>query len=284
MSRSRPGHPFLAGAPLLYAHRGGAALAPENTLAAFRSAVEMWGADVLEMDVRRTRDGRLVVIHDARVDRTTDGSGPVSHLTLRELQELDAGFQFRDLDGRPSYRGTGVRIPLFRDVLRALPGVRMNVDAKDPGVAPDLVALVREEGARDRVLLACEHESGRAARFGYEGATSATRRQIRRFYLLHRWPGGGLYTPSVDALQVPFVWEGRQVTTPRFIREAHRRNIPVHVWTIDDPAVMRTLLAWGADGIQTDRPDILARVLHEVTGRPPPPGLRGSATESRGDS
>lgn len=272
--RRRPGHPFLAGRPLLFAHRGGAALAPENTLEAFHNAVEAWGADILEMDVRRTRDGRLVVLHDATVDRTTDGTGAVAELTFDELRELDAGYRFVDPDGRHSFRGRDVRVPLFRDVLRRLPQVRLNVDAKSSDAAPHLVALVREEGAEGRVLLASEHRTGRARRFGYEGPTSATRGQIRRFYFLHRVPGGGLYTPAVDALQVPFRWRGRQVTTPRFIREAHLRNIPVHVWTIDEPDVMRTLLRWEADGIQTDRPDILARVLHEETGRPLPPADR----------
>src|SRR5205085_4445303 len=76
--RSRPGHRYLAGAPLLIAHRGGSALAPENTLAAFRRALAWWRTDLLEIDVRPTRDGDAVVIHDATVDRTTDGSGPVS--------------------------------------------------------------------------------------------------------------------------------------------------------------------------------------------------------------
>ena len=271
--RPRPGHPFTAGSPLFFAHRGGAKLAPENTLEAFRSAVELWGVDVLEMDVHWTRDGELVVIHDATVDRTTDGEGAVRDLALSELQDLDAGFRFRDLDGEASFRGRGVRIRLFRDVLEALPGVRMNVDAKGEKAAPRLLTLIREAGAEHRVLLASAGEEGRADRLGYRGATSATRRQIRLFLYLHRLPWGGPYTPRTDALQLPFRWEGRQVTTPRMIREAHRRNLPVHVWTVDDPDTMRTLLEWGADGIQTDRPDLLARVLHEETGRPLPPGL-----------
>ncbi|TVP47333.1 MAG: hypothetical protein EA350_05680, partial [Gemmatimonadales bacterium] len=109
---------------------------------------------------------------------------------------------------------------------------------------------------------------------GYRGPVSASRRQITKFYLSHKLPLGGPYTPRTDALQVPWRWKGRQVTTERFIREAHRRNLPVHVWTVDDPETMRTLLRWGADGIQTDRPDLLARVLRQETGRPLPPGAR----------
>lgn len=272
--RLRPGHTFLAGAPLLFAHRGGSLLAPENTLEAFRASVDVWGADILEMDVHLTRDGELVVIHDPSVDRTTEGRGRVSDLTWGEVRELDAGFHFLDLQGHPSFRGRGVKIPRFSDLLDALPGIRMNVDAKDRAAAPELVKLLKRRGEEHRVLLAAsEGEWVRSGFLGYRGPTSATRRQIQLFYLLHRLPGGGPYTPRTDALQIPFIWEGRQVTTPRLIREAHRRNIPVHVWTIDDRETMEILLDWGVDGIQTDRPDILARVLHEKRGRPLPPGL-----------
>lgn len=273
--RVRPGHPYLAGAPLLFAHRGGAALAPENTMEAFRGGVERWEADVLEMDVRATRDGVLVVTHDAAVDRTTDGTGRVDEMPLDRIRELDAGFRFRDAGGGTPFRGRGVKVPLFEEVLEAFPRTRLNVDAKEPRDMPLLMETVRRHGARDRVLLASVEEGGRANRLGYEGPTSATRNQIRRFHYLHRLPLGGPYVPRTDALQIPYRWEGRQVTTPRLIREAHRRNLPVHVWTVDDPDRMRRLLAWGADGIQTDRPDLLSRVLHEETGRPLPPGHEG---------
>ncbi len=115
----RPGHGYLAGAPMFVAHRGGSRLAPENTMEAFRAAVEDWGVDMLEMDAHLTRDGEVVLIHDPTVDRTCDGSGPVGDMTLSELQSLDAGFHFRDLEGKPSYRGLGVPVPRFEDVLQA---------------------------------------------------------------------------------------------------------------------------------------------------------------------
>ncbi len=275
IGRPRPGHRYLAGAPLLFAHRGGSALAPENTLEAFRSAVDVWGADVLEMDVRRTRDGELVVLHDETVDRTTDGTGRVSGLQWSRVRELDAGYRFVDLEGKTSFRGQGVRIPRFLDVLHALPHVRMNVDGKDPLVQAKLVELVHGEGQTHRILLASAEEEGRADRLGYRGPVSATRRQARLFYYLHRLPGGGPYTPHTDALQLPDWWQGRRIVTPRLVREAHRRNLPLHVWIVDDPDAMRRLLSWGVDGIQSDRPDLLARVLHEEMGRPLPPGLSG---------
>ncbi len=268
----RPGHPYLAGAPLFFAHRGGAGLAPENTLEAFSSALQTWGADVIETDVHLSRDGVLVVIHDDTVDRTTEGTGRVADLTWEALRRLDAGHGFTDPEGRPSFRGRGCRILRFEELLEALPGVRINVDAKAREAARPLVDLLHARGETDRVLYASEFHDMRGRRMGYRGPSSATRTQITRFYLTHRLPGGGPYTPRTDAFQIPWRWEGRQVTTPRFIREAQRRNLPVHVWTVDDPEIMRTLLRWGVDGIQTDRPDLLARVLHEETGRPLPPG------------
>ena len=249
-------------------------------MAAFAGAVERWEADILEMDVRRTADGKVVVIHDATVDRTCDGSGAVRELPWSEVRSLDAGYRFRDLAGDHAFRGRGIRVPLLDEVLETFPRIRMNVEAKTRGVAPLLVETIRRHGARGRVLMAAEREGARPSRHGYRGPHGASRRQIRLFYLLHCRPLGFLHTPRADALQVPDEWEGRRVVTPRFVEEAHRRNIPVHVWTIDEAADMRRLLSWGVDGIQSDRLDRLARVLVDETGRPAPPALAEGRRET----
>jgi len=271
----RPGHPYFAGSPLLIAHRGGAGLAPENTLAAFENAVFQWGADMLEMDVRSTRDGEVVVIHDETVDRTTDGTGRVEGFTLRELQNLDAGYRFQDPGGIHSFRGGGVTIPRFEDVLVGLPGIRMNVEAKDSTSAPGLVDIILRQGAQDRVLVAAEWERNREAAVGYPGPWGASRRDLSRFFLLIHTPFGRNHTPSCDALQVPEIHRGIRILSQRFLKEAHARNLPIHVWTVDDPRDMRRLVSLGVDGIQTDRPDLLSPVLTELVGRPRPPALRG---------
>ncbi len=272
--RARPGCTYLAGTPSLGAHRGGAGLAPENTLAAFVPAVEEWESDILEMDVRLSSDGHVMVIHDATVDRTTDGMGHVARMTRDELQALDAGFHFVDQDGDTSWRGRGAQIPTFEEVLEACPDVGLNVETKCEEVAAPLVELVRARGEEHRVLIAAEIESHRRAARGYRGPWGASRRDCISFWLRSRLPGGRRYVPAVDAFQVPERWHGIQVLTPRLVDEAHRRNIAVHVWTVDEAADMRRLLEWGVDGIQSDRIDVLARVLCEVAGRPPPPGLR----------
>jgi len=278
MRRHRPGRPFLAGAPLLVAHRGGAKLAPENTLVAFRSAVEDWGADMLELDVRLTGDGQVVVIHDAKVEPTTEGAGAVAELTLDEIRTLDAGYRFVDLEGERSFRGRGVGVPTMEEVLDACPGVWLNVEAKEARVAGPLAELLRLRGEEHRVLIAAELERSRRDARGYAGPWGASRGPCLRFWLAHQLPGGGPYTPRADALQIPEIWKGWRVLTPRFVREAHRRNIPVHVWTVDDPADMRRLLEWGVDGIQSDRPDLLSDVLVEMAGRPLPPCRRRAAS------
>jgi glycerophosphoryl diester phosphodiesterase len=149
----------------------------------------------------------------------------------------------------------------------------MNVEAKEPRAAAPLVEIVRRHGAEARVLVAAEHERCRDAVRGYPGPWGASRTQVFWFWALHRLPGGGPYTPGADILQVPETWKGRTIVTEAFVRAAHARNLPVQVWTVDEPADMRRLLALGVDGIQTDRPDLLARVLVEVAGRPAPPGL-----------
>jgi len=273
----RPGRAYLAGAPMLVAHRGGGRLAPENTLAAFRPAVSDWGADMLEMDVRLTADGHVVVIHDETVDRTTDGSGPVAAMTLAEVRSLDAGYRFQDLTGAHAWRGRGVTVPTLEEVLDACPAVWINVEAKEAQVARPLADLVVRRGEQHRVLLAAGDEAHRRDVRDYPGPWGASRRDCRLFWALHRTP---FFTPDVDVFQVPEVWNGKRVLTPGIIEEAHRRNIPVQVWTVDEPDDMRRLLSWGVDGIQTDRPDLLARVLTEDRGRPPPPCVRAAQPPS----
>ena len=269
-ARRRPGHPYFAGAPLLMAHRGGAKLAPENTMAAFRRAVDEYDADVLEMDVRLTADGRLVVIHDETVDRTTDGTGFVRETMWDQLRRLDAGYRFRDLSGAFSFRGRGVRLPLFEDVLDAFPQMRVNVEPKAAEAAAPLVAAVRSRNAEHRVLVGAVREATRKGARTHRGPWGASRRQLAPFWFVHRVPlAGRWYVPRADAFQVSERWGAFPLLTPSLVREAHRRNIPVHAWVVDDPEEMRRLLAWGVDGIQTDRPDLLASVLADIAGRPP---------------
>lgn len=247
----------------------------------FREAVDRWAVDMIELDVRATADGECVVIHDATVDRTTDGAGPVAGKTLAELRELDAGYRFRDEDGRTPFRGRGVTIPTLDEVLTELPGTAFTVEIKIGTVQESLRETIRRHDASRRVVVAGMNYRDQALFRDYEGPTSAPTRDVRVFYTLHRLRLAWLWPRMADVFQVPErapyeAAEGersRRIVSPRFIRDAARKGMPVHVWTVNETAAMRRLLAWGVDGLITDRPDRGARVLAELAGRPLPPGL-----------
>lgn len=256
--------------PILGAHRGGRGVFPENTLAAFRGAWEQFGCRLLELDVRASREGVPVVIHDATVDRTTGGTGAVADLTLAELQALDAGHGFRGADGT-AWGGRGVRIPTLAALLAALPQAVLSIEVKQrqPPCEAAVAAAIREAGAEGRVLLgAGSHEMFlRIQALAPEIPSFFSFRSGMAFYLaaltgLARW-----YRPPHHALLVPPRLRSLEVVTARTVAAAHGLGLPVLVWTIDEPAEMARLLALGVDGIITDRPDLLATVVRERAAR-----------------
>ena len=254
--------------PAILAHRGASARAPENTLEAFRLAVEE-GAGGLELDVHATRDGEIVVIHDATVNRTTDGSGAVAGMTLEELRRLDAGYRFSPDGGRTfPYRGRGTRIPTLAEVYAQFPDVRVNADIKETRAGTEEVVLrvIRRAAAEVRTLVASNHHAV-VRRFrrasGGRIRTAASRREIAAFYLMSCSRLEALGRPAYDALQVPVEHKGITLVTPRFLGAAHSRDVRVDVWTINDAAEMRRLWDLGVDGVMTDRPGVLASLLEE---------------------
>ena len=255
--------------PINLAHRGASALAPENTIEAFRLAVEA-GAGGLELDVHMTRDGHIVVIHDATVDRTTNGSGAVSEMTLDELRGFDAGHNFSP-DGGPTlpYRGRGVRVPTLGEVLEELPGVAINVDIKagSPGIEETVLGVLREAKALRRALVvSTPHATVKQFRkvSGGRIATGASRWEIGVFYILSRLRLERIVRPTYTALQVPLRHRGILVVTPHFVRAAHARGVRVDAWTINQADEMHRLLDLGVDVIMTDRPEMLTEVLREI--------------------
>jgi glycerophosphoryl diester phosphodiesterase len=254
--------------PVNLAHRGASDMAPENTIEAFRLAVEA-GAGGLELDVHMTRDGHIVVIHDAAVDRTTNGSGAVSQMTLDELRRLDAGHNFSP-DGGPTrpYRGRGVRVPTLGEVLTEFPGVAVNIEIKasTPGIEETVLGVLRGANALGRALVvSTPHATVKRFRkvSGGHSSTGASRREIGAFYILSRLRLERLVYPAYDALQVPLRYRGILVVTPRFVRAAHARGVRVDAWTINETDEMRRLLDLGVDVIMTDRPGTLAEVLNK---------------------
>ena len=243
----------------VFAHRGSRVLAPENTGRAFDLALGV-GADVLETDVRLSRDRAVMVTHDARLERTTDGRGRVCDHTATALVRLDAGYRFVSTEGRPA-RGEGVRLMTLDALLERYPDTLVNVDIKDPSTqAAEAVAQVLErQAAGSRVTVGSFH-AGALAHFRQRApgvATAATRAEVARLYF-GRWrPGAKASAPLAYAwLQIPPAWRGIPLATPAFIATARDRGIRVAYWTIDDPVRMRELVRRGAHAIVTDRPDL----------------------------
>lgn len=266
--------PALRGGPLLVGHRGAAGLAPENTMPSFREAVERWSVDMVELDVRASADGHCVVIHDDTVDRTTDGTGPVAGKTLAELRALDAGYHFTDGDGGHPFRGQGITIPTLEEVLAAFPDTRFTIEVKIGTAQPGMLEAIRKLDAAGRVIAAGMDPADRTLFGDFDGPVSGDNRSVRRFYLLHRLHLAWLWPRSADVFQVPEERGSLRVVTRRFVADARRRGVPVHVWTVNDSDDMARLLHWGVDGLITDRPDRGARVLSDALGRPLPPGHR----------
>lgn len=247
-------------------HRGSPLFFPENTLASFRAALEA-GAGGLELDVRLTQDGCPVVIHDPTVDRTTDGSGPVSGITLGEMRRLNA----RTRDGAKG----GHPVPTLAEVLERFPEATVNIDIKEkarPGAEAAVLGEIRRAGACGRVLVVSEHH-GVVRRFrglaGPEVATGASRPEIGVFLVLSALRAEGLARPAYAALQVPPRLGVLRIVTPRFVAAAHSRGVRVDAWTIDESAEMRRLLGMGVDAIMTNRPETLAWVLREKARESP---------------
>lgn len=251
--------------PLVMAHQGGEGLRPSNTMVAFQNAMDL-GVDVLEMDVHSTADGVLVLIHDDSVDRTTGGSGRVNDLTFAELQALDAGHYWTDDDGQTyPYRDQGIRIPAIEEVLRAFPGMPLNIEIKQavPSIAGDLCELLRRYSMTEKALVASFHpvslEEFRS--LCPEVATSMLESEIRQFFVLNRIGLATLFAPPGQAFQVPETSGDTLILTKHFINGAHANNIAVHAWTINETEDMARLLELGLDGIITDRPDRILELL-----------------------
>jgi glycerophosphoryl diester phosphodiesterase len=252
--------------PWLIAHRGGAGLAPENTLPAFDRGVEL-GATCLELDVRRTCDGAVVVFHDPDTARIAGEGGSVESRTLEELRRLDAGFTFTPDGGRTHpYRGRGVRIPSLAELLARHPGMRLNIDAKgrEPELAEALATEIRRAGAIERVCIGSERdEQGERLRALLPEACHFLPAGAARRHVLSAKSGiGASRCPrGWDCAELPLRAGGLTVVSARVVRHFHALGMKVFVWTVDDEPDMRELLGVGVDGIMTDRPDVLARVL-----------------------
>ena len=252
---------------MVYAHRGGAALRPENTIAAFDHGMAC-GADGLEFDVHLSRDGVVVVHHDDTLERTTGVAGRVADRTADELSRLDAGYTFQPSgNGGFPFRGLSLGIPRLRDVLARYASARCIIELKtsDPELARRTIDEVRDASAVDRVALGSFYWRALYAARSYEPRipTGASQEETR-WALYRSWVGWPLGRTAYREFQVPEQSGLNTVVTPRFIAHAHRAGLPVKVWTVNSEPDMRRLLAWGADAIISDLPDLAVNVARSI--------------------
>lgn len=246
--------------PLLFAHRGASLHAPENTLEAFELGITQ-GANVLELDIHLTRDGEVVVMHDATLDRTTNGTGPVRDRTYAELEQLDAGYSFVDRGGRTMFRNRGVQIPLLRDVLGAFPRAGFNIELKALGMVEPTLRLLDRLKPENIVLTAGQDDVMReleAAKpsFALGMCGSQCRAMVdgaKRGKVPEELRGRAAQVP-------PRYWLTR-IVTKKFVEAAHEGGVEVHVWTINSARKAEPLLAMGIDGIMSDDPGALVDVI-----------------------
>ena len=238
------------------AHRGASGYAPENTLPAFELAVQQ-GADAFELDVRLTKDGAPVVIHDATLERTTNVAGLVRSRTLAELRGADAGEWFSPDGGRSfPFRGTGVRIPTLAEVLWSFPRMAVLLEVKEVEVQQAVRRVLLDEQAVERCVPASELLPALEAFDEPPFARGASGPEISELYWsVTLWRR--VRTPRYRLLSVPLRHRGIPVPTQRFVDAARRFGCPVHVWTINDAATARRLWARGVAGIVTNLPEVI---------------------------
>ncbi|HVE62658.1 MAG TPA: glycerophosphodiester phosphodiesterase [Mycobacteriales bacterium] len=276
---------------LHFAHQGGEIEAPSDTLFALKTAKRK-GADVVEIDVHATSDGQIVALHDTTVDRTTEGTGRVDSMTLAEVQRLDAAYEFvpgcgtcADKPARAyTYRGVATgkvkppkgyvaadfRIPTLREVLAAFPRDLVNIEIKRtaPETTPyeqQIADLLAEFKRTDDVIVVSFSDVA-IEKFKLVSPATPTALALGEagaFKLSSLGPLPGSPHPRYVALQVPVEFEGVEVVTEEFVDDAHARGLAVHVWTINDEKTMRWLIDIGVDGIMTDVPTLLERILKE---------------------
>ncbi len=287
---------WLAKRVISYAHEGGALEGPASTMFAMSKAVAA-GVVGLELDVHRSADGVLVVMHDESVDRTSSAEGRVANLTWDELAQLDNAYWFVPESGevtsvglawdRYLYRGRAPKerafgVVRFVEVLEAFPEAIINVDIKEalPNADPyeqQVIDEVRAMGATDRVMVASFRDSSLFAVRKYDAdiATSAGPGEVSEFYfaLVNSMESAIAMAKAAPyvAFQIPRYYGEIELPTEHFIDAAHQAGKAVHVWTVNDPKEMELLLDRGVDGIISDRPSVLARVLR-ADGRGYRPG------------
>ncbi|MBI3312884.1 MAG: glycerophosphodiester phosphodiesterase [Candidatus Omnitrophica bacterium] len=248
--------------PLVIGHRGAAALMPENTFESFSLALEKLKAGMIEFDVHITQDGVPVILHDERLERTTNGKGYVSNHRLEEIRKLDAGFYF-DPDKNQSFphRGKGIRIPTLEEVLSGFPKGLFAVEIKPRSaeLTDKVMELVKKHDALKRSIVGSKHDIvSKTMKNKYpETHRFASEKEVCSLLFDSRKPKPGIKKDPLLVASIPTKSSGISLDSKKWMDFLHEREIHVFYWTINEPAMMKDLKEKGADGIISDNPGLL---------------------------
>jgi glycerophosphoryl diester phosphodiesterase len=257
--------------PWVIAHGGAKLLFPENTMVAFNGALAL-AVDALEMDVCMTADEVLVTHHNLTIDATSDGQGELISYSYSDLLAFNFGAQFTALDGSQPYRDTLIQLPRLVDVFDAYPNTYFIVELKNTGeagkrAAERLQSIIQNAGVRERVVVASFDDkvikhfyditNGQVPISGAEG-------EVKDLVFSGLSAMEFLFRPKASVVQIPTKSAGINLASRRILRSLHRRDIAVQYWTINDPEEMRELIELGADGLITDRPDLMWDLLRDL--------------------
>ncbi|WGL16235.1 glycerophosphodiester phosphodiesterase [Microbulbifer bruguierae] len=249
---------------IAHGDESGCGLYPGNTLFYLRKMLEL-GVDALELDLNLTADGHLILMHDPTLERTTNGCGPVRVHTLSQLRELNAAYHWsRDGENYP-YRDRPLPIATIDEVFAAIPEAPLIIELKnnDAEAARAMSRAIRKAGRDDRVIVSSFHHRviREFRRLSPSVKTGATMPEALMLYL-GQWAGIAKFLPcDYQTMQLPTRYCGLDVCSPRFIAAARRRGLHLSVWTVDDPEQMKHYIDLGIDGIVTNRPDRLLKLL-----------------------
>lgn len=267
-------NPFIISedeSPWVIAHGGSKALWPENTMMAFKGSMEL-GVDALEMDVNITKDGILITHHDETLDRMSDGEGKVADFTFSELTAFNFGDGFTNTEGETPYKGQLVPVTALEEVIVAYPTTPLIIEIKNSEelgelAADELIRLIDNYGIKEHTIIASFSDDVLAyidSETDGSYMVSAPEKQARRFVISTKSGLGILHWPKSMAAQLPMESSGFNLAKKRIVKSAHRHNMAVHYWTINDKDDMKLLIELGADGLITDRPDLMKEVLSDL--------------------
>jgi glycerophosphoryl diester phosphodiesterase len=251
---------------LVFAHRGASKENPENTLPAFMRAAEL-GVDYIETDIRFTKDERFVLIHDNLINRITNGSGNVADYSMDELKVFDAGYFFSNDSGKTyPFRGKGIKLLSLDELFEAFPNKKFDIDIKDknPNQIKHLVEIIDKYNAHDRVIAASKYFVNLKALHKEcpQITTAFSIFETLSLYTLYK--SGFLFLDipfKGSVLQIPETYGQFKLATRSFIKALHGKGIELHVWTVNNEDDMRRLIDIGVDGIMSDDPALLMKVL-----------------------